>query len=82
MSNSILIYGKSWSCKNHPGCLYSIPCNCSNCQEFSDYLDKKYENLPSANKIYQDRRVKIECFHKMLHYHENELKKSTLNYYQ
>ena len=76
MSNSILIDGKTWSCKIHPSCLYSIPCDCSNCLAFSDFLENfKYRK-------YQDGLVKIDYSHKMSHYRENALEKTTLNYQQ
>ena len=44
MSYSIFLDKQMWSCDIHSGCLYSIPCDCSNCQLYSNYLEMREDH--------------------------------------
>ena len=37
---------KKWSCENHPGCMWSCPCDCNNCVEYN-----KVNQITKTNNI-------------------------------
>ena len=61
------IKSKNWCCINHPGCLYSIPCDCQNCLAFEKMLshriqsEVKKSSLPEKQKLsFQFRESSLE----------------------
>ena len=44
------IKSKNWSCVKHPGCLYSIPCDCNNCIAFEKMLNQRRNHYESKKK--------------------------------
>lgn len=48
------IKSKNWCCINHPGCMYSIPCDCQNCVAFEKMLSHRIQpevKMSNPNQI-------------------------------
>lgn len=39
MSEKSELFKIKWSCEKHPGCIFSIPCECTNCKKFEIALN-------------------------------------------
>jgi hypothetical protein len=50
---------RTWSCQVHPGCMFSIPCECKNCMDFdialafqaSQEYQSPQESVHKAQKV-------------------------------
>jgi hypothetical protein len=53
------IKSKNWSCVKHPGCLFSIPCDCHNCIAFVKMLNRRNDNAESK-ELNQNQKSEIK----------------------
>ena len=66
MSYSVFSDKNIWSCEIHSGCLFSIPCDCSNCQKYSDYLAVRSQRYSLQNNLHQELQEKTQNVEKEL----------------
>lgn len=54
------IKSKNWSCVKHPGCLYSIPCDCYNCIAFEKMLHQRRNQYESKKKPQSEKCKRLD----------------------
>ena len=58
MGDKSEIFKQNWECEKHPGCIFSIPCDCNNCKKFEYELDqRKYERTNQTRYKKSPRRI-------------------------